>query len=274
MHTRVPPLKTQGKKTRLVPWLMETAGNASRVIEPFCGSAVFSLNMDAEKTLLNDVNPHIASFYRALRDGDVTPDGVRDFLEKEGERLSRGGNAHYLEKRREFNERPGPMLYLFLNRACFNGLVRFNSRGEFNTPFCKRPERFSKAYITKIVNQCAEMAAFLKKGAKISSGDFEGAIANAPKGSLVYCDPPYIGVNSGYFTPWTDADQDRLFNACERSGARVMVSSWLSNGSRENGEAKRWKDAGFRILAKSHDWIVGPRTENRPKVVEAVFCNF
>ena len=52
-----------------------------------------------------------------------------------------------------YNTEKSPLDFLFLNRACFNGLIRFNRKGEFNVPFGHKPERFSKAYITKIVNQ-------------------------------------------------------------------------------------------------------------------------
>lgn len=52
--------------------------------------------------------------------------------------------------------------FLFLNRSDFNGMIRFNRHGQFNVPFCQKPNRFAKAYVTKIYNQVANVASIMK----------------------------------------------------------------------------------------------------------------
>ena len=79
--------------------------------------------------------------------------GVREFLESEGNKLATHGADYFYEVRQRFNTQQSPLDFLFLNRSCFNGLIRFNRRGRFNVPFGHKTERFSKAYITKVVNQ-------------------------------------------------------------------------------------------------------------------------
>ncbi|MBW2093233.1 MAG: DNA adenine methylase [Deltaproteobacteria bacterium] len=79
-----------------------------------------------------------------------------------------------MEVRERFNKYQLPLDFLFLSRAGFNGMIRFNSNGEFNVPFCKKTERFSKAYITKIVNQISYVWQLLKfYNWKFCCGDFE-----------------------------------------------------------------------------------------------------
>jgi len=151
----VPPIKIQGIKTKLVEWIIgqinfEIKG---RWIEPFMGSGVVGFNAQPKRAIFADKNPHIINFYTAIKRKEITSHKVEMFLKVEGEKLLQKGEEYYYEVRDRFNRFQDPLDFLFLNRACFNGVVRFNSKGEFNTPFGKNTRRFSKAYITKIVNQ-------------------------------------------------------------------------------------------------------------------------
>ena len=117
------------------------------------GSGVVGFNLKQRSALFSDTNPHLISFYQAVNNGTINPIAVRQFLESEGSKLAKHGADYYYEVRKRFNREKAPLDFLFLNRACFNGLIRFNRKGEFNVPFGHKPERFSKAYTTKIANQ-------------------------------------------------------------------------------------------------------------------------
>lgn len=67
--------------------------------------------------------------------------------------LSEMDERHYYYVRDRFNEDHNILDFLFLNRSCFNGMIRFNKNYRFNVPYGHKPQRFSKAYVTKIVNQ-------------------------------------------------------------------------------------------------------------------------
>lgn len=94
---------------------------------------------------------------------EITSYKVREFLEKEGKKLSADDDKYYYEVRDRFNKNHNPLDFLFINRSCFNGMIRFNRKGEFNVPYGHKNNRFSKAYITKIVNQIKYVEEMLQK---------------------------------------------------------------------------------------------------------------
>lgn len=90
----IPPLKTQGIKTKLVPWIARYAAvDVDTVwVEPFMGSGVVGFNLAPKRAIFSDTNIHLIDFYRAIQNGELTAAGCRKFLESEGARLkSRGG---------------------------------------------------------------------------------------------------------------------------------------------------------------------------------------
>lgn len=92
----IPPLKTQGIKTKLVPWIARYAAvDVDTVwVEPFMGSGVVGFNLAPKRAIFSDTNIHLIDFYRAIQNGELTAAGCRKFLESEGARLkSRGGGG-------------------------------------------------------------------------------------------------------------------------------------------------------------------------------------
>lgn len=140
----IPPIKTQGIKTKLVPLIKNNVylSEKSIWIEPFVGSGVVGFNIAPSTAIFADTNPHIIAFYNQMKEGDITSYRVRDFLEKEGEILSRNDDAYYYEVRERFNQKHDPLDFLFLNRSCFNGMIRFNKDFKFNVPYGHKPQRF------------------------------------------------------------------------------------------------------------------------------------
>ena len=133
-RTIVPPIKCQGIKTKLVPWIkaMVPPDFDGMWIEPFMGSGVVAFNIIPKHAVLADVNPHLIQFYKSISNGNIIPASTRRHLEGEGAELLRSNGEHYYIVRDRFNRIHDPLDFLFLNRACFNGLIRFNRKGEFN----------------------------------------------------------------------------------------------------------------------------------------------
>ena len=282
--TIVPPIKSQGIKTKLVPWINDIIRRSgldlskTNWVEPFFGTGVVGLNAPVGgRRYIADSNPHIINFYNAVLRGDITPENMRSYLEHEGKLLleaDEGGYAHYRKVRDRFNREFSSFDFIFLSRAGFNGMMRFNRRGEWNIPFCKKPERFSPAYITKICNQVANVRRIIqRKDWTFENVTFDKIISQAEKGDLIYCDPPYYGRYVDYYNGWTEDDEALLYRLLSQTKAKFILSTWHHNEFRSNEMIdKYWSN--FNVTTKEHFYHGGGHIENRHAMVEALVYNF
>ncbi len=276
MKVIVPPIKSQGIKTKLVPHIAQCvpAGFCGTWIEPFMGTGAVAFNLAPRKALLCDSNPHLVRFYQSLADKSISATIVQEYLEHEGALLLARGGQHYYDIRERFNRLADPLDFLFLNRAGFNGMMRFNRRGEFNIPFCRKPARFAQAYITKIVNQVRTVSQIIDvREFRFQCQDFEQTLQMAKPGDMIYCDPSYIGRHVDYFNSWTEHDERRLHALLAASPACFILSTWHHNCYRSNEYIDTlWKQ--FNIQRHAHFYHVGAKEENRNPMIEALVSNF
>ena len=271
-HVRVPPIKCQGIKTKLVSFIAENInwGGNGRWIEPFLGSGVVLFNICPQQALISDKNIHIIQFYKNIQSGQLDELIVRDYLEQHGEILSKKGKDYYYTMREEFNKYGGSLRFLFLNRSCFNGLVRFNSKGGFNVPYNHKPNRFSKSYITKIVNQVSFARKTMKdRDWEFSATNWEEIYKNVSVNDFVYIDPPYIGRNTDYFNSWTENDAKKLACCSKQLPCGFALSMWKENKYRYNKHIDHhW--SGFHEKTFSHFYHVGSTESLRNEMIEAL----
>lgn len=277
MKVIVPPIKSQGVKTRLVPWIQALVPAVmGRWIEPFLGTGVVAFNSGFHEALLSDINPHVIRFYQGVKDRRITPAVVREYLEREGKLLEQAadkGYAHFHIIRNRFNESHDPLDFLFLSRAGFNGMMRFNRSGGWNIPFCQKPQRFAPAYITKIAHQVHDVACLIQPDWEFRVDSFEHIIRQATENDIIYCDPPYLGRYVDYYSGWTEGDERRLFELLEATPAKFILSTWHHNDYRENPMIDRlW--SRFNVVTRDHFYHSGGKLENRRAIVEALVFNF
>ena len=272
----VPPIKIQGIKTKLVPLIRQNVlVNANSVwIEPFMGSGVVGFNVEPNQAIFADTNPHIIAFYNQIKAGRITPHSVRAFLEHESTLLEKGDADYYYAVRERFNKEHNPLDFLFLNRSCFNGMIRFNKSLDFNVPYGHKPQRFSKAYITKIVNQVAHVRDLLKQYSwEFVCQSYEKTISLAGANDFIYCDPPYIGRHVDYYDNWDEQSEKGLHHALIHSQAKFMVSTWDHNTYRKNEYISLvWNDC--EKLTHDHFYHVGAKETNRNPIIEALLTNY
>lgn len=272
----VPPIKTQWIKTKLVDFIKTYAKIPENWfwIEPFMWSWVVWFNIAPKNAIFSDTNPFIIKFYDDLNNWKLNFSIVRTFLENEWEHLYEQGEPYYKYVRDRFNEQGEPLDFLFLNRSCFNGMIRFNRKWWFNVPFCKKPNRFSKSYITKIVNQVKNVQNLMEiNNWTFVCKDFKDTISMWNSGDFIYCDPPYIWRNVDYYDSWDENKEHDLNFYLSKFWWKFAVSTRYKNQFRENEYLNSiWKD--YRIETTEHFYFVWWKESNRNPIIEALILNY
>ena len=236
-------------------------------------------NSGYKNAILNDTNPHIINFYKGVQRGEITASLMKEYLEKEGDILSKADNngyEHYLKVRARFNSGEfSPYDFIFLSRAGFNGMMRFGGKGNWNIPFCKKPDRFAQSYITKITNQVAAVSQIIQPEPNwiFHNKSYADIIPLATKDDIIYCDPPYYGRHVDYYNGWKEQDEELLFELLSATKAKFILSTWHHNDWRKNEMIERFWSK-FNVVTKDHFYHNGGNIENRRTVVEALVCNF
>ncbi len=270
--TIIPPIKTQGIKTKLIPFIQNTIKfnpQTQRWVEPFLGSGVVLFNIQPKDALICDTNIHIINIYKSIQNKTLTPELLRSYLEKEGATLSEMGVEHYKFIRERFNKNHDIYDFIFLNRSCFNGLMRFNSKGGFNVPFCKKPNRFNKSLITKICNQVKNIQEIIKPNWEFKAQSWEDTLKELKTDDFIYLDPPYIGRNAGYYNSWEEVDADKLATSLTSLKQQFAYSMWKETSYRENSHILKHFN-NYPIHLFSHFYHVGSKEDNRKGVIECL----
>ena len=271
----VPPLKIQGIKTKLVPIIKQNINVDENFVwvEPFMGSGVVGFNIAPKNAIFADSNPCIIDFYNAIKKREITSNIVRCFLKEEGAKLLEKDEEYYYEVRDRFNKERNPLDFLFLNRSCFNGMIRFNKSNDFNVPYGHKPNRFAKAYITKIVNQVSHVEKLMKENNWVFlCQSFDKTIKEVPREAFIYCDPPYIGRHVDYYDSWDEKCELLLKKVLVESNKPFMLSTWDFNDYRKNEYINLvWNFC--RKINIEHFYHVGARESNRNPMMEALLIN-
>ena len=276
MTELITPIKTQGKKTKLLQEIKKIIEINDKVyIEPFLGSGVVLFNLNPEKAYVSDNNIHIINFYKNIQNGSITPENARQFLEFHGNKLREIGKEYYYVMRDEFNKNHNSLYFLFLNRSCFNGVMRFNKKGEFNVPFCNKKERFSKALITKICNQIDSVKKIIDSHGDnwhFECSDWEETINKFSNTEAVYYfDPPYIARNATYFDEWTDEKNDMFFKKIKKLNGTFVLSNWYENYYRKNlSLIDNFPVDEYIFNFIEHFYYVGGEEKNRNSISECL----
>ena len=178
--TLTPPLKWAGGKRWQVPHLrpLWEPHARKRLVEPFAGGLAVTLGLLPDNAALNDANPHLVNFYKWLQKGLNA-----DLRMENNERLFYRHRARFnaLVATGEEGTAEAAALFYYLNRTCFNGLCRFNAKGEFNVPF--------GTY--KRIGYRHDFSAYREAFShwKFTVGDFRDLRLTCD--DFVYADPPY-----------------------------------------------------------------------------------
>lgn len=226
-----PFLKWAGSKTKLISKIKAFSENRDIFIEPFVGSGAVFLNMNGyNHYYLYDINPDLINIFKTLQ---VEGKEFIDYCELFFNDMNNKEDEYYkLRKRfnviRKSQNRESAALFLYLNRHCFNGLCRYNLKGEFNVPYGK----YKKPYFPRI-----EMEYFHLKSqnAEFINADFREAFKESEKydSCFIYCDPPYVNdidnKNEGFTSyskdGFTNKDQIDLAECANETKHLCLISN-------------------------------------------------
>jgi DNA adenine methylase len=248
-------------------------GGAGKWIEPFVGSGAVVFNVQPRSALLTDSNKHIIALYHGIQAGRISARTTKEHLEYEGNKLLLEGEEHYYDIRDRFNATANPLDFLFLNRSCFKGMIRFNKKGLFNVPFFRKSNRFRQAYVTKICNKIAWIQEILSgKNWTFRVADWRETISHAGKADFVYIDPPYIGRHTDYYNNWQEPEAGALAQTLQTIPSGFAYSMWLENKYRKNSHVEQWF-SNFPIFTVTHFYHVGPTEWLRNAMQEALIVS-
>lgn len=240
-----------------------------RFIEPFVGSGVVFMNIDADEYVINDVNTDLVLIYKALQvNGKAFIAMCEELFIPENNTPEK-----YNELRKEFNNtdvkdvRKGA-LFIYLNRHCFNGLCRYNKSGGFNVPYGKYDSvHFPKESLGKAIDKLKKVLIFNRS--------FEDIMKMATVGDTIYCDPPYVPVSStASFTDYAKTgfdytNQVTLAQLAEESPANVFISNHDTEVTRE-----LYKNANEIVEIEVTRYISANKDSRKPvKELLAIYKN-
>ena len=286
-----PFLKWVGGKTQLLNVIREKyPQEIEEYCEPFVGggAVLFDVlnNYNPKKVLMNDLNQELINTYIQVRDN--VNNIINSLLEIQVSYWNMNNEeqkSFYYKKRNEFNEYiekkkysvEMAVLFLFLNRTCFNGLYRVNKDGKFNVPIGS----YKKPIICDVEN-LRKVSELLKK-VTITCGDYKDCINFINNKTFVYIDPPYRPLNrTSSFTSYSniefcDEQQIELSEIVKKIsnlGAKVLISN--SDPKNTNTDDNFFDDLykSFTINRVSASRMINSDAKKRNKINELLISNY
>lgn len=278
-----PFLKWVGGKGRLIPDLEKLLPEKfNRYYEPFVGGGAFFFHICQTKKLsfvsINDINSKLIIAYKQIKQKPEELITILKKIETEFKKLSLDKQKEYFYgKREEYNKENLDELkitayLIFLNKTCFNGMYRENSKGEYNIPFGdqKNPTICDEENILA-VSKCLKNAEILNKS-------FDDVIKTCKKKDFIYFDPPYHPVNTtSSFTSYHknsfgESEQKKLrdtFINLHEKGCFVMLSN-----SHTSFIEKLYKHKNININYLFASRSINSKGNKRGKIKEVVITNY
>ena len=242
-----PFIKWVGGKGQLLPEInkiypVELGKNINKYAEIFIGGGAVLFDILSKYSLdevyISDKNLELINTYRSIKDNvDVLIKSLKEMEEQYIPLNNENRKLYYYEKRREYNNLKinieennieKAVLFIFLNKTCFNGLYRVNKKGEFNVPIgaYKKPKICDEENLKNV--------SLVLKKVKIIYADYRESESFIDEKTFVYIDPPYRPLNiTSSFTSYTENDFNdkeqielaEYINVLNKKGAKIVISN-------------------------------------------------
>lgn len=213
-----PVIKWSGSKrtqaNEIIKYLPE---NFDTYYEPFIGGGSMLYAVNPEHGVCGDICAPLIDLWKAIQS---KPEELSEQYRVRWERLQNEGYMVYYEVRDNFNQTRSPEDLLFLSRTCVNGLIRFNSNGDFNNSLHHTRPGIDPIKLREIILDWSSRI----KNVEFTAQDYTLTTINASKNDIVYLDPPYFHTKGRYFGT---IDFDRFLdylNDLNKRGVKYMLS--------------------------------------------------
>jgi len=219
-------LKWIGNKQRYACQIANLMPDYNSYIEPFLGSGAVLGTMSPRSGLAGDVLEPLVRIWQLLQ---IDPEALLEHYSNLWHRYLEDKQGVYAQVRSAYNDAPNPYDLLFLCRACYGGVVRFTKDGRMSTPVGAHRAISPESLMQRIYAWKERVC-----NTTFIHADFELTMANATKGDLVYCDPPYEYTQRILYGA-QDFSLERLWNAIERCKSRGAKVALSLDGKKKSG---------------------------------------
>ena len=271
-----PFVKWAGGKRQIIDKLKKYAPvDFDTYFEPFVGGGALLFELSPKKAVINDSNQELMNIYEVLCDEDKFKKMCRALNSYEKQHSE---EFYYELRNKDRNKKTFSKLSdytraartIYLNKACFNGLYRVNSKNEFNVPFGKK----TKVNTYEGDNLITVSNYLTMNDVKILCCDFEEAVSSAKKGDFIYFDPPYDSDTSTFNSYTEDGfgkdEQKRLakvFKELDSRGCYVMLSNHNTHLVNE-----LYKGYNIHVIEAKRN--INANAKGRGNVEEVIITNY
>jgi len=224
------PFLRAGGKTRSLQFLKihlpKDFSSIKNYYEPFLGAGSLFFSLIPNHAILSDLNKDLIECYKAIKEN---PELISKYLSQHNRKNSEN---YYKEMRIKYNSSKYSIskaaLFIYLNKTCFNGIWRVNSKGKFNVPYGHKepPSLPKKAHLIDVADVLSNVELYYS--------DYKAAVKNAEEGDFIYLDPPYPPLNKTSkfahytkerFTKENHEEVAKVSKELSKSGCLVMISN-------------------------------------------------
>ncbi|MCL4477688.1 MAG: DNA adenine methylase [Deltaproteobacteria bacterium] len=255
-----PFVKWAGGKRQIIDILLENSPDTfGTYIEPFIGGGALLFALMPENAIISDINSELIIAYKTIKTH------VNKLIKSLSKHKNEKEYFYAIRAKKAYrSDIIKTSRFIYLNKTCFNGLYRENSKGEFNVPFgeYERPNIVDKENLFTV-------SVYLNSAnVKILNQDFRKVLLNARERDFVYLDPPYHPLNNtSSFTKYTREDFNKhdqeelsdIYSKLDKRGCYVMLSN-------SNTKFIKQLYKGYKIQEINANRFINCRAEKRVKM--------
>lgn len=271
-----PFVKWAGGKTQLLKELNAIKPKYfENYLEPFVGGGAFLLNLQPKKAIINDINKELINAFEIIK---TKKEDLLNELNKMIKKHNKFNKEFYLKIRSNvfiYNDVQKAARFIYLNKTCFNGLYRENSKGEFNVPFNGKNK--IDLNLVAPVDNINEINKFLNNNLiDIKNEDYKNIIKQAKKNDFLFVDPPYDKEDKASFTKYNKDDfneqnQIELANSLKEADRKGV--KWILTNHNTSLINELYKDFNKREIIVNR--MINRNSNARHKITkEVIFWNY